>query len=78
MFDFFTEKGLPPGDIVAHGFGLNYPGTSKDPSLNRQVEIILDYREKIPFNMRKRDIKDSFLNYKGFFFRTARDKNVRR
>ncbi|MGD9162019.1 MAG: flagellar motor protein MotB [Desulfobacteraceae bacterium] len=78
MFDFFVEKGLTPGDIVAHGFGLNYPGRSKEPALNRQVEIILDYREKIPFNMRKKTAKDSFLDFKGFFFRTARDLNGRR
>ena len=78
MFDFFVEKGLAPGDIVAHGFGLNYPGRSKKPALNRQVEIILDNREKVPFNMRKKTLKDSFLDFKGFFFRTARDLNDRK
>ena len=78
MFDFFVEKGLSSEDIVAHGFGLNYPGSSSEPSLNRQVEIILDYREKVPFKIRKQSTKDSFLDFKGFFFRTARDLNVRR
>lgn len=81
LFDFFVEKGLPPGDIVAHGFGLNYPGTakhSKESYLNRQAEIILDYREKVPFKVRNYRRKDGSLDYKGFFFRTARDLNVRR
>ena len=77
MFDFFVENGLSPGNIVAHGFGINYSGSAKEASLNRQVEIILDYREKIPFNMRQRG-KGGFLDFKGFFFRTARDLNVRR
>ena len=81
MFDFFVEKGLPPGEIVAHGFGQNYPEESKNPKesyLNRQVEIILDYREKIPFKMRKYSEKDGILDFNGFFFRTARDMNVRK
>ena len=78
MFDFFVEEGLSPGDIVAHGFGLNSPGTSKESSMNRQVEIILDNREKVPFRMRKQKDKGGFLDFKGFFFRTARDLNVRR
>ena len=78
MFDFFVEKGLPPETIVAHGFGLNYPEKSKEPALNRQVEIILDNRERIPYSMRKKTAKDSFLDFKGFFFRTARDIDGRR
>jgi chemotaxis protein MotB len=78
MFDFLVEKGVPSGEIVAHGFGLNYSGASKTPALNRQVEIILDYRERVPFKMRRQSTKDSFLDFKGFFFRTARDLNVRR
>jgi chemotaxis protein MotB len=77
MFDFLVGKGLSPGDIVAHGFGLNYPGAPEEPSVNRQVEIILDYREKIPFSMRRRG-KSGFLDFKGFFFRTARDLNDER
>ena len=78
MFDFFVAKGLAPGDIVAHGFGLNNSGASKESSLNRQVEIILDSRERVPFKMRKQSEKGGFLDFKGFFFRTARDANVRR
>ena len=78
IFDYFVEKGLPPKDIVAHGFGINYSGKAKKPELNRQVEIILDNRERVPFKMRKYRDKGGFLDFKGFFFRTARDLNVRR
>ncbi len=81
MFDFFVEKGLAPEDIVAHGFGQNYTGASKkgkESYLNRQVQIILDYREKVPFNVRNQRSKKEFLDFKGFFFRTARDLNERR
>ncbi len=72
LFDFFVEKGIAPGDIVAHGFGQNYMGKSKkgkESYLNRQVEIILDYREKVPFNIRSQGGKRDFLDFKGFFFR---------
>ena len=81
MFDFFAEQGIPPGEMVAHGFGQNYPGSSKrskESYLNRQVEIILDYREKVPFKIRRPSEKDGILDFKGFFFRTARDMNVRK
>ena len=81
LFDYFAEKGLPPEDMVAHGFGQSYPGKSngsKETYLNRQVEIILDSREKVPFNIRKNSKKNGYLDFKGFFFRTARDMNVRR
>ncbi len=81
LFDFFVEKGLPPGEIVAHGFGQNNTGELNNPEesyLNRQVAIILDYREKIPFKMRKYSTNDGILDFNGFFFRTARDMNVRR
>lgn len=72
MFDFFVEEGIAPGDIVAHGFGQNFLGTSKkgnESYMNRQVEIILDYREKVPFNVRNQGGKKEFLDFKGFFFR---------
>ena len=78
IFDFLVEKGLDAESIVAHGFGVNSPENSKEPSLNRQVEIILDSREKIPFKIRKQNNKDGILDFNGFFFRTARDMNGRR
>ncbi|NLA75666.1 MAG: OmpA family protein [Deltaproteobacteria bacterium] len=75
LFDFFVEKGLSPEDIVAHGFGQNYAGTEKkgkESYLNRQVEIILDYREQVPFKIRNQGGKRDFLDFKGFLFRRAR------
>lgn len=81
IFDFFVEKGIPSGDIVAHGFGLNYPGKAKESKksfMNRQAEIILDYHERIPYRLRKPDRSGGFLDFKGFFFRTAGSVNGRR
>jgi chemotaxis protein MotB len=75
MFDFFVEKGLAPEDIVAHGFGQNFMSTSKkgnESYLNRQVEIILDYRVNVPFNVRNQRGKKDYLDFKGFFFRKER------
>jgi chemotaxis protein MotB len=75
MFDFFVEHGLDPANIVAHGFGQNVMGTlkkGKESYLNRQVQIILDYREKVPFNVRNQSGKKEFLDFKGFFFRKER------
>jgi len=81
LYDFFVEKGIPSKRIVAHGFGLNYPGKakgSKESYLNRQVEIILDYRERIPFHLKRPVRPNGFLDFKGFFFRTPGDENGRR
>jgi chemotaxis protein MotB len=75
MFDFFVEKGLAPEDIVAHGFGQNVMGKLKkgdESYMNRQVEIILDYREKVPFNVRNQRNKKDYLDFKGFFFKKER------
>jgi chemotaxis protein MotB len=57
--------------IVAHGFGHapSVSAESKDPfQQNRQVQIILDYRERLPYHVRK-PAPNSFLDFKGFFFR---------
>jgi len=35
---------------------------------NRQVEIVLDYREKVPYKL-NRPWRDSFLDFKGFLFK---------
>lgn len=72
LFHFLTEDGeLPTDRLVAHGFGsrVEGKGSAKDRhELNRQVQIILDYREKIPYRLRQ-PRKDSFLDFKGFIFR---------
>lgn len=80
LFDFFIKQGVPPERIVAHGFGLNYPGKvkgSKESYLNRQVEIILDYRESVPFHLKKPARRKGLLDFNGFIFRTLGDKDGR-
>jgi chemotaxis protein MotB len=73
VFDFLKEKsGISGKVIVAHGFGLNPEGgknTGKRHPINRQVEIILDYREEIPHRYKKPERPDSVLDFNGFFFR---------
>jgi chemotaxis protein MotB len=81
VFDFFMNKGIPSETMVAHGFGLNYRGVgekSKKSYLNRQVEIILDYREKVPYRIRKPRRSESLLDFKGFFFRNSMIENDNR
>ncbi|MBN1102966.1 MAG: OmpA family protein [Deltaproteobacteria bacterium] len=72
VFRFFSGKGeIPAERIVAHGFGTNAAkkGTLKEThEANRQVEIILDYRERVPYRL-SRPWRDSFLDFKGFLFK---------
>ncbi len=79
VFHFFREKGgIPAKNMVAHGFGLDTEGAKNKGNkhrLNRQVEIILDYREKIPRRLKKPRSPDSTLDFKGFFFKTLADIN---
>ncbi|MEW6669058.1 MAG: flagellar motor protein MotB [Thermodesulfobacteriota bacterium] len=71
LFHFLSEKGeIPPERIVAHGFGSRAEarGSLKaQHELGRQVQVILDYREKIPYRLRQPK-RDSFLDFKGFIF----------
>ncbi|MBW1799810.1 MAG: OmpA family protein [Deltaproteobacteria bacterium] len=73
VYQFLREKGGIPGKrIVAHGFGTSGTegsGKSKKGKFNRQVEIILDYHERIPFRLKNPEKKGGFLDFKGFFFR---------
>ena len=77
VFDFLREEGgIPAKTMVAHGFGLNSEEvkyTGKKHYLDRQVEIILDDREKVPYRLKKSERPISRLDFKGFFFRTASD-----
>jgi len=62
--------------MVTHGFGIDRGregGPKEKTALGRQVEIIVDQKEKIPFHLRKRDRGDSWLDYKGFLFKTPGD-----
>lgn len=72
IFHFLADGGeIPTERIVAHGFG-NLPAENTAPSdlhqRNRQVQIIMDYREKLPFRLTK-PAKNPFLDFKGFFFK---------
>lgn len=76
VFNFFRENcDIPVEKIIAHGFGDNLKdkGKKADEGMNRQVEIIIDEREKIPYKYRLPKKKDSLLDFKGFFFRTPVD-----
>ncbi|MBW1722020.1 MAG: OmpA family protein [Deltaproteobacteria bacterium] len=72
VYHFFREKsGISPGRMVAHGFGTNAVrkgNPKKENEAGRQVEIILDYRESVPYRLRKPK-SDSLLDFKGFLFR---------
>jgi chemotaxis protein MotB len=78
VFHFFHQEGGIPADrMVAHGFGsaTSKRGVSKKKSyLNRQVQIILDYREKIPHRIKAPARRgDSMFDFKGFLFRFPGD-----
>jgi chemotaxis protein MotB len=72
LFHFLSEGGeIPAERIVAHGFGASPAPSgaeSKSHQQNRQVQIILDYREKLPFRL-TRAARNPTLDFKGFFFK---------
>jgi chemotaxis protein MotB len=73
-----TKGGIPAEIMVAHGFGMNLDGdggSSKGPGITRQVELILDYREEVPYRLKKAAGTKKFLDFDGFFFRTPGDIN---
>lgn len=73
VFRFFHEEGhIPAKNIVAHGFGIDKPiqdNVGNESRLNRQVEIILDKRDKVPYRLKKPGKKGIWLDFKGFLFR---------
>jgi chemotaxis protein MotB len=77
VFEFLTSGGeILPERIVAHGFGHTpaAPGAQEDVhQQNRQVLIILDYREKLPYRLKKPP-RNSLLDFKGFFFKLPGDE----
>ncbi|MBW1768465.1 MAG: hypothetical protein JRJ65_15640 [Deltaproteobacteria bacterium] len=79
VYHFLREKGgIPAKRMVAHGFGTNTKGKGGENGkreLNRQVEIILDHKEKTSHRLKRPKRKDSFLDFNGFFFRTPGDDN---
>lgn len=72
VFQFFSEQSAISTDsMVAHGFGWSprfNRGKSKKGRLNRQVQIILDFEQELPYRLKKRT-GDSILDFKGFLFR---------
>lgn len=72
VFRLFEKRlGIPPEKLVAHGFGNNTStrgGAKKDHSVQRQVEIVLDYRDPVPYRL-KNPKRDTLLDFKGFLFR---------
>lgn len=78
VFKFFRDEcGIPPKRMVAHGFGTNAvrKGDAKRKNeMSRQVEIVLDYREPVPYRLRKAK-KDTLLDFKGFLFRVPGKAN---
>lgn len=76
IYRFFAERGgIPAKKMVAHGFGTNrvdMEGGKSPDGLDRQVELILDYRDSIPYRL-KRTGRESLLDFKGFLFRFPGD-----
>lgn len=78
VFKFFRDEcGIPPKRMVAHGFGTNVvrKGDVKHKNkMSRQVEIVLDYREPVPYRLREVK-KDTLLDFKGFLFKVPGKAN---
>ncbi|RJR42184.1 MAG: hypothetical protein C4576_16510 [Desulfobacteraceae bacterium] len=72
VFEFLISGGeIEPERITAHGFGNTpaAPGERKEAHQeNRQVQIILDYRERLSYALKKAPA-NSFIDFKGFFFK---------
>ena len=75
VFQFLNVTGgIPPNKMVAHGFGAQATKKSiaegSSGEMKRQVEIICDYRRKIPQRLReKRKGEELLFDFKGFLFR---------
>jgi chemotaxis protein MotB len=78
VFRHFTyNHGVPAERLVAHGFGEpRYVSRSsrQQGKVDRQVQIILDFQEEIPYRLRKRS-GDSILDFNGFLFRFPGNMN---
>jgi len=76
VFHFFVEKGkIPVNKIVAHGFGIPSAGKASSKGKRqwlRQVEIIANYKQKIPYRLRVERHMDRTLDFKGFLFNLYR------
>jgi chemotaxis protein MotB len=72
-YHFLHDREKVPHDkMVAHGFGSR-PSKKRahgiEKGFNRQVEIVCDYRAKIPYRLREKESeKNILLDFKGFMF----------
>jgi chemotaxis protein MotB len=73
VLHFFVEKEkIPVHRIVAHGFGSPSMGKGSlkgKRGCRGQVEIILDYKQKIPYRLRVSKQRNRKLDFKGFLFK---------
>lgn len=76
---FFKDRGKIPVDrLVAHGFGTpRRAGALREKArFNRQVEIICDFRTRLPYHLRKKVwTRDFSLDFKGFLFKLTGEKD---
>lgn len=75
VFEFLHDVGkIPANKMVAHGFGAQTTkkriADGSSGEMRRQVEIVCDYRRKIPQRLRdKTKGEDLLFDFKGFLFR---------
>jgi len=74
VYGFFKwENRIPMKKMVAHGFGYRKKKKELEAGekvQDNQVEIICDYRAKIPYRLRKRPRnRNILLDFKGFLFK---------
>ncbi len=80
VYNFFrNDARIPMKKMVAHGFG--YRQEKKDIETGQiardnQVEIICNYRARIPFHLRKRAAnRNILLDFKGFLFKLRGERD---
>lgn len=73
VLHFLVDKGkIPAKRIVAHGFTTPFKekrSVKEKKEWEGQVEIIADYRQKIPYRLRVHKQKEQLLDFKGFLFK---------
>lgn len=80
VLHFLREKcKIPIERIVAHGFGTArqaaYRHAQRSKEWHGQVEIIVNYRQKIPYRYRIKKQRGHMLDFKGFLFKTHAPKD---
>jgi chemotaxis protein MotB len=83
VYGFFKDESrIPMRKMVAHGFGYRTGKHEVDPdqkARDNQVEIICNYRGKIPYHLRRKpENTNILLNFKGFLFKLRGEKDGER